>query len=77
MTEAEVLFRIFLKSPLFFEYFYVFIYLAVPGHRFCTWDLVPQPGIKLMPPALGSQSLSHWTTREVPLNAPLTGLSGQ
>ena len=29
------------------------------------WDLVPWPGIKPGPPALGSQSLSHWTTREV------------
>ena len=30
------------------------------------WDLVPQPGIEPRPPALGGQSLSHWTTREVP-----------
>ena len=29
------------------------------------WDIVPWPGIKL--PALGVGSLSHWTTREVPL----------
>ena len=29
-------------------------------------DLVPWPEIKLQPPALGSRSLSHWTTREVP-----------
>ena len=28
--------------------------------------LVPQPGIKPMPPILGVQSLNHWTTREVP-----------
>ena len=27
--------------------------------------LVPQPGIKPGPSALGAQSLSHWTTREV------------
>ena len=31
------------------------------------WDLVPWPGIKPGPPALGPQSLSHWTTREVSL----------
>ena len=31
------------------------------------WDLVPWPGIEPGPPALGAQSLSHWTTREVPL----------
>ena len=30
------------------------------------WDLVPWSGIKAGPPALGAQSLSHWTTREVP-----------
>ena len=31
------------------------------------WDLVPWPGIKPEPPALGVRSLSHWTTREVPV----------
>ena len=30
------------------------------------WDLVPCPGIKPRSPALGAQSLSHWTTRKVP-----------
>ena len=30
------------------------------------WDLVPQPGIEPGPPALGAQSLSHRTVREVP-----------
>ena len=29
------------------------------------WDLVPWPGIKPRPPALGAWSLSYWTTREV------------
>ena len=29
-------------------------------------DLVPPPGMEPRPPALGVQSLSHWTTREVP-----------
>ena len=32
------------------------------------WDLVPWPGIKPETPALGGQSLSRWTTREVPGN---------
>ena len=31
------------------------------------WDLVPWPGIEPRPPALGAQSLKHWTTREVPI----------
>ena len=30
------------------------------------WDLVPWPRIEPGAPALGVQSLSHWTTREVP-----------
>ena len=31
------------------------------------WGLVPHPGIKPGPPALGAWSPSHWTTREVPV----------
>ena len=31
------------------------------------WDLGPWPGVELGPLALGVQSLSHWTTREVPI----------
>lgn len=34
---------------------------------FCRWDLVPWPSTKPGPPALEAQSLSHCTTREVPL----------
>ena len=30
------------------------------------WDLVPRPGIEHGPPALGAQSVNHWTTREAP-----------
>ena len=32
----------------------------------CVWDLVPRPEIEPGPPALGAQSLTHQTTREVP-----------
>ena len=32
----------------------------------CMWDLAPRPGIEPGPPALGVQSPTHWTTREVP-----------
>ena len=53
------------KTP-FFSFFKVFIYLPVPGLSCGMWDLVPWPGIKLGPPALGEWSISHWTTREVP-----------
>ena len=40
--------------------FYLFI-----GHVACG-ILVPPSGFKPMPPALGAQSLNHWTTSEVP-----------
>ena len=45
----------------------------MPGLSYHTWDLVPWPGIEPGRPALGAQSLSHWTTREVPLSACLGG----
>ena len=32
----------------------------------CMWDLVPRAGMEPRPPALGTHSLTHWTTREVP-----------
>ena len=33
------------------------------------WDLlvIPKPGVEPGSPALGVQSFSHWTTREVPV----------
>ena len=37
------------------------------------WDLVPWPGIEPGSPAKGAQSLSHWTSREVPGFAILWG----
>ena len=35
-------------------------------HRVERGILVPRPGIKSMPSAVGVQSLNHWTAREVP-----------
>ena len=52
--------------------FYIFIWLcqilAAAGGIFSwgVWDLDPCPEIKSRTPALGAQSLSHWTTREGP-----------
>ena len=52
-----------------FIYLFLYIYLTVLGlsRSFWTlscgvWDLVPWSGIELGPPALGIQSVSHWTT---------------
>ena len=39
-----------------------FFFLAEQHARY----LVPQTEIKPLPPAVGAQSLNHWTTREVP-----------
>ena len=50
-----------------FIYLFIFIfYLAALGLSCSMRDLVPWPGIEPGPPALGAQSPSHWTTREVP-----------
>ena len=47
---------------LFFLFSYLF---GCAGLNCSMWDLVPWPGTKPRPPAVGAQSLSHWTTREV------------
>ena len=46
-------------------FFLNFTFLLAPGLGCIMWDLVPWAGIKPRPPALGAQSLSYWTTREV------------
>ena len=75
-------YKTYRQKVSFYNYQYFFfnvIYLAVwdlsCGHAVsiatlsCSmWDLVPWPGIKPRPPALGAQSFSHWTTREVSLS---------
>ena len=53
--------------------FFKNICLAAPGLSWGMWDLVSWPGIELGPHALGSWTLSHWTTREVPGIALFSG----
>ena len=53
-------------SPVFIFFLNFFIYLAALGLSCSMWDLAPGPGVEPGPPSLGAQSLSHWTTREVP-----------
>ena len=47
----------------------IFIYLATFSLSCGIWDqirdLIPRSGIKSRPHALGVQSLSHWTSREI------------
>ena len=57
-------FLIFLKLKKFF----IFIYLVVLHLSCSTWDLYMWPEIKPHLLALGAWSLSHCTTREVPLS---------
>ena len=72
-------FMTFLQQISFFLFKYLFIWLCQVlvtacgifrcGMRTlncCMWDLVPWPGIKPRTLALGAQSFSQWTTREVP-----------
>ena len=55
------------------HFFNIYFYFAVMGLNCTTldlfscglWDLVPLPGNKPGPPALGAWSASHWTTKEV------------
>ena len=69
----------FYSHILQFLFFLILIYLFIylfgcagsqlrhAGSFSCgMWDLVPWPGIKTGPPALGVRHLNHWTTREVP-----------
>ena len=57
---------------IFLIYSYLFIWLCwilVVARRIFScdmWDLVPWPGIECRFPALGTLSLNHWTTREIP-----------
>ena len=39
--------------------------LSLLALDYSMWDLLPWPGNKPVPPALGVWSLSHWITREV------------
>jgi len=41
------------------------LFLGEEGHTVRYVDL-PQPRIKLMPPAVEAQGFNHWTTRELP-----------
>ena len=67
------LFSFFFSCCFFLNFIYFLnIYLfGCAGHAGFSifscgiWDLVPWPGIKPRPPALGVQNLSHRTTREV------------
>ena len=54
--------------------FFKILYLAMLGLSCSMWGLIPWPGIKPGPPALGVWSLSHWTTREVPILFFLIGI---
>ena len=63
-----------IPSVLFsFEKAFLFIWLpqvlvATCGiFSFSLWKTVPRQGIKLGPSTLGAQSLSYWTTTEVPI----------
>ena len=52
----------------------LFFFLRGPNPTACG-ILVPQPGIRPVPPALEAQSLSHWTARKVPHSYHLKNMS--
>ena len=47
-----------------FIYLFIYFYLAVPNLSCSMWDLILQPWIEPVPPALGAQSPNHWTTQQ-------------
>ena len=47
-----------------FPFIYLFFFFWL-SHTACE-ILIPQPGIKPVPPTLGAQHSNHWTTREAP-----------
>ena len=59
-------FRYF-NLTFFIHIFILFTYLFAPGLSWDMWDLVLYPGTEPTLPSLGAQSLSHWTTREIPI----------
>ena len=74
-TSSSVFFiYIFTQKSFLSKHLFVFIYLFIWPHQilvaawnlfgFDMWGLVPWPGIEPEPPALGAQSLSHWTSRK-------------
>ena len=56
----KLIFKIFL-----FIWLHQAFFVALRIFSYGIWDLVPQPRIKLRTPALGTWSLTHWTTKEV------------
>ena len=65
---------VLMGATFFFKFMWLLWVLVVARRIFSCgvrtlslnmWDLVPRAGIKPTPTALGVQSLSHWTTREL------------
>ena len=76
LSVTVFLFFFFLSKKYIGTYFFFFLiiylfFLAMPGLNCGMWDLVPWPGIEPGPPSLGAQNLSHWTTRETPVDISL------
>ena len=56
--------RWFPSSAAYQNHLESFFFFFWPHHMTCG-ILVPGPGFKPVPPALGAQNLNHWTIREV------------
>ena len=50
------------------DLFFFFLVTVYSILSYGIWDLVPWSEIEPRPPALGFQSLHHWTNREVPVS---------
>ena len=54
------------RMPVLLFVFVFRVFFFFWPHSVACKILVPQPGVEPVPPALGKQSLRHWTIREVP-----------
>ena len=60
--------HVLFKKSIYFVWLCHFLAVASGIFHPCCgmWDRVPWPGVERGPPAWRAESLSHWTTREVP-----------
>ena len=55
-----------IPAHFYINWFFFFSFFFFRQCHAAFGILVPRPGIKPVPPALGARSLNQWTTREVP-----------
>ena len=55
-----------LNKVFFLNYVFIHLFIWLSWIFISMWDLVSWPGIEPGTPALGTQNLNLWTSREIP-----------